>query len=381
VKNDDLVVATHGRAFWILDDVTPLRELAAGRVMEDLHLFPPRPTVRQTLGWSVDLFRGPGKNYSMGLGATLAFTEEKGPAGETVRKFLDGGENPPNGVIIYYHLPEKWEGDLSLTLLDEQGNAIRTYTPKPPAKEESTDSKPVEEPPAQTPPADERFLPAKPGLNRFVWDLRYPNATKVPGDLTTEKSTTGPRAAPGDYQVQIKLGERTLTECFRLAADPRVSATTEDLQKQFALGLAIRDKVDQVHTAINRLRKVREQVAAWRKRAADGDAGPQETHDKIITAAKELESALTAVETELIQTEAKTGSDRLRLKSRLNTKLIGLISVVSSADAAPTSQAHAVFDHLSAQVDDQLAQLHHLLEEDVQAFNELVQQANLTPVG
>jgi hypothetical protein len=199
--------------------------------------------------------------------------------------------------------------------------------------------------------------------------------------LTTEKSTTGPRAAPGDYQVQIKLGERTLTECFRLAADPRVTASQEDLQQQFVLGLAIRDKVDQVHTAINRLRKVREQVVTWRKRAADGDTGTQETREQIITAAKELEAALGAVETELVQTEAKTGSDRLRFKSRLNTKLIGLISVVSSADAAPTSQAHAVFEHLSAKVDDQLAQLHHLLEEDVQVFNELVQQAHLTPVG
>ena len=106
IKDDDLVVATHGRAFWILDDVTPLRELAAGRVQPGMHLFPPRLTTRQTLGWSVDLFRGPGTNYSMGLGAAIAFRDRKGPDGEQIRTFLDGGENPPNGAIIYFTLPE-----------------------------------------------------------------------------------------------------------------------------------------------------------------------------------------------------------------------------------------------------------------------------------
>jgi photosystem II stability/assembly factor-like uncharacterized protein len=371
VKDADLVVATHGRAFWILDDITPLRELAAGRVAHDLHLFPPRPTVRQTLGWSVDLFRGPGKNYSMGLGAMITFTEEKGPDGEMVRTFLDGGENPPNGAIIYYTLPDQWDGPLALAILDEQGNTIRTFTPKPPAKDGANGDK----------PAEERTLPAAPGLNRFVWDLRYPNAVKVPGELTTEKATTGPKAAPGYYQAQLTLGDpaqggQTVTECFTLQADPRVTAGAEDLQRQFELGMAIRDKVDQIHAAVNRLRKVRGQVAAWRQRAADMDDG-----QKIVDAAQELEAALTAVEVELVQTEAKTAGDRLRLKSRLNAKLIALISVVSSADAAPTDQAYTVFNELVQRADAQLATLHHLFEEDVPAFNELVLQAHLTPVG
>jgi photosystem II stability/assembly factor-like uncharacterized protein len=377
VKEGDLVVATHGRSFWILDDLTPLRETSAGRGLPGLRLFPPRPTVRQALSWGVDPSRGPEKNYSMGLGATITFCEGKGSEGEPVRRFLDGGENPPNGVIVYYSLPDPLPAPVTLTFLDAEGKEIRSFTTKPAPGEKIASEKPASDKAgSENKSAEERTIPARSGLNRFVWDLRYPNAVKVPGDVTTEKAVTGPRAAPGNYQVRLQAGEQTATEDFTVRADPRVRATEADFQAQFALGLQIRDKIEQTHAAINRLRRIRQQVTAWSARAQARAEG-----ENIVQAASELETALTAIERELIQTEAKTGSDRLRLKSRLNTKLIGLISVVSSADAAPTQQARDVFAHLSAQVDEQLARLHHLIEEDVAEFNELVDAAKLTPVA
>jgi photosystem II stability/assembly factor-like uncharacterized protein len=365
LKGNDLVLATHGRSFWILDDVTPLRQMAASGAPQRVQLFPPATAIRQTLGWSVGLWRGPGKNYAMGLGSAMTFSEEKGADGEQKRKMLDAGENPPQGAIIYYYLPEAPTTPLTLTFLDADGNEIKRFISKPSpaaALDKGKESK----------ANDERFAPASGGLNRFVWDLRYPDATKVPSDLTTEKAVTGPVAAPGRYQVQLRVGEQCFTQSFDLRIDPRVTASQADLEAQFALGRQICDRISVLHTAINRLRRIRQQVEEWRKRSEENLA--------IVQAATALEEKLTAIENQLVQTGAKTGNDRLRLPGRLNTKLIGLISVVNCADAKPPQQAYRVFDHLSAQVDQQLALLDGVLGDDLVAFNDLVRSANVAPV-
>ncbi|MEZ4864497.1 MAG: glycosyl hydrolase [Caldilineaceae bacterium] len=357
VKESDLVVATHGRAFWILDELTPLRQAAAANVVtEAVHLFPPRPTTRLTLGWSVSMFRGPGKNYMMGLGSAITFTEEKNAEGQPVRKMLDAGENPPTGVVLYYWLKEQPESPIKLTFFDNAGKEIRSYS----NKTEST-------------PKDETTIPAKAGLNRFVWDMRYPDAVKVPGDLTTEKASTGPRAKPGDYQAQLTVGDQTQTVPFVIVADPRVNASQADLDAQFQLWQEITAKVSDAHNGINRLRKVRTQLDGWIERALD--------NQQVVDAAKAIREKLDAIEQELVQTQATTNNDRLRLPSRLNTKLIGLISIVSAADARPPQQAYDVFTHLSGQIDDQLALLDGIIGDDLAAFNDMVLAANITPVS
>ena len=124
IKGSDLVAATHGRSFWVLDDLTPLREQNAEATGGGVHLFPPRSTVRPWQNWSVDLFRGPGKahkNYMMALGTGLTFYEDRTPEGERVRTFLDAGENPPAGAIVYYMLGEASAGPISMTFLDARG--------------------------------------------------------------------------------------------------------------------------------------------------------------------------------------------------------------------------------------------------------------------
>src|SRR5262249_22119358 len=153
------------------------------------HLFRPRPTVRPWQNWSVDLFRGPGKthkNYAMALGTGLTFYEDRTPEGERVRTFLDAGENPPVGVIVYYTLGAAASDRVSLSFLDHTGAVIRPFTPKPaaPPAAEAPKAPGTAAAPAPTPPPDERFLTARPGLNRFVWDLRYPFAERVPGDVS-----------------------------------------------------------------------------------------------------------------------------------------------------------------------------------------------------
>lgn len=357
IKDGDLVVATHGRAFWILDDITPLRELPSKiQNPKSAILFSPRPTIRLTLGWSVNMFRGPGKNYMMGLGSAITFIEEKGENNEQKRKMLDAGENPPQGVILYYWLEAIPASPIKLTILDKAGNEVKSFTSKG----------------ADT-PKEETTLPAKPGLNRFVWDMRYPDAVKVPGDLTTEKAVTGPRAAPGHYQAQLTVGDTSQRVPFTILVDPRIDVSQADLDTQFALWQQITDKISDTHRGINKLRKIRRQLDGWIERAED--------NQQIVDAARSIHQKLSTIERELIQTEAKTGNDRLRLPARLNTKLIGLISIVAAADARPPQQTYDVLGHLGGQVDEQLALLDGIIGDDLAAFNDLVLSAHLTPVS
>jgi hypothetical protein len=199
------------------------------------------------------------------------------------------------------------------------------------------------------------------------------------GALTTEKAATGPAAAPGTYQVQLKVGDQVETQTFELKADPRVTTGQADFDKQFALWQKIRDKVSETHEGINRLRRIRSQVTALADNLkAAGDLNSQT--EAIVEAAKAIAETLTAIEIELVSADAKTGNDRLRLPSRLNVKLIGLISVVASADAAPPQQAYDVFEHLSGRADEQLVRLKQVIETDVPAFNKLVKEAEVPAV-
>jgi len=390
VKNGDLVAATHGRSFWILDDLTPLREAAAGAA-EATRLLAPRATVRPWQNWSVDLFRGPGKthkNYMMALGTGLTFYEDRTPEGERVRTFLDAGENPPTGAIVYYVLPGTSAGPVSLGFLESGGAVIRTFGTRPeePAPDGGTSRPLGAETTSIAPegaPKDERYITARPGLNRFVWDLRYPGAEKVPGDVTTEKAITGPLAPPGTYQVRLTVGDRSWAQSFEVRKDPRVPASQADLDAQFALWIRIRDTLSETHAGINRLRRIRHQVSEWSERvresAAPGGQAPERLR-AIAGAAEALLVRLAEIETELVQTGARNSMDALRFPARLNLRLASLVSVLSSADAAPPRQAVEVYEHLAAQVRRELGRLQALVETDVSAFNTLVREGSLPAV-
>ena len=395
IKDDDLVIGTHGRSFWVLDDITPLRQMAAElqdrdraqeRVGHFTQLFAPRPTVRRWLGWSVGLFRGPGKNYSTSLGVPATYTEDKTPAGEQLRRMLDAGENPPQGVIVYYTLPENFDADehgpLSLTIFDGEGNEIKRFRPKPDdVDEESSATNGIPKAAKQAIDPTESFLPAHAGLNRFVWNMRYPNAEKVTDDVMGD-AVTGPLAAPGAYRAELSVGDEKFEQDFEIVIDPRVEADADAMQAQFDLWKQINDKVSETHAAINRLRSLRSQVNGWAERiaATNGDLGDAR-REEIQSSASALREKLSTIESELIQTGSRTPGDRLRLQSRLNTKLAGLISVVASADAAPPQQAHDVYDYLASQIDEQISRLDGLVGDDVAAFNDLVREASVPPVA
>jgi photosystem II stability/assembly factor-like uncharacterized protein len=340
VHGDDLVASTQGRSFWILDDLSPLRQMTAAIAGEEAHLFRPRAASR--------------------------YVTPEAPPGT--------GQNPPSGAIVYYTLraePRDKE-EIALEVLDRGGRLVRRFTNKEEKKDEGA--------PAGDGEDDDRgggmtLLPAKAGLNRFVWDLRSPDASKFKGLILWAGGTRGPRVAPGAYQLRLTAGGKTMTEPLPVVGDPRLPATAEDYQKQYDLMLKIRNKLTETHDAVVRIREAREQVKAVadHAKAAGGD-------EAIARAAESLTKSLTSVEEALYQTKNQSNQDPLNYPIRLNNKLSALAGVVASADASPTASAYAVYDDLARRLDGELVRLKQILDTDLPAFNQLVRDKGVPAV-
>ena len=361
VKDNDLIAATHGRSFWVLDDLSPLHQVTKDVTEAPVHLIEPRVTVRLR---SPGTRRKPsvGKQYRLSLGADVTYTESIGPAGETVRHFLDAGENPPRGVIITYYLKEKSEAEVTLTISDNQGKLIKEFSSKVP--DDKSDDAEVEP----------RVL-AEAGLNRFVWDMRYPDYRKVPGDKTMEEVTIKPLAAPGTYQVSLSVDGEVQTKSFQIVKDSRVQASQADLDAQFETHMAIRDKLSDTNDSINRLVNVRRQVEEWEQRAASHPSA-----SVVADAAGSLKQKLESIESELVQTKHRGARDRLNLPVKLNRQIADLAAVVASADFAPPQQVHEVFRELSARIEAQQALLQEVVEQDVNNFINLVHELEIPAI-
>jgi photosystem II stability/assembly factor-like uncharacterized protein len=367
IKEHELVAATHGRSFWILDDLTSLHQLSEQVLSASAHLFTPRPTFRLAPPLGYTRQPAPGKSYMVAQGAPATYVETSSPIGQTVRTFLDAGKNPPDGAIVTYYLREKPAGEVTLSVLDAQGQLIKRFSSLA-ANSQAAPST-----------AKEPRVPAEAGLNRFVWNLRYPDARAVPGDVTTERSLTGPLAPPGSYQVRLSVGEQTYTTSLALHKDPRVNAIPADFEAQFSLLLRIRDKLSETHDAIIQLRDIRQQLEEWGRRAERVPAGLPVT-EAVGQAAIRIREKLSAIEAELIQSQARVQQDQLNFPTRLNAKLAGLTSVVASADGAPTQQAYEVFHDLSTRIDQQLIQLQEVIDTEVTAFNDLIRTSGIPAI-
>ena len=341
VHEDDLVVSTQGRAFWILDDITPLRQMTEQAVRAPAWLFKPSPAY---------LFGGP-----VGGGRT-------------------SGANPPAGALIYYrlaHAPAEKE-EVKLEFLDEQGRVIRKITNHPDEDEEQPAGGDDEDRSFARGP---RAIPVKAGLNRFAWDLRYADASRFKGLILWGGGLQGPTVVPGTYQVRLTVGGESQTQSFEVRKDPRLSTTLADYQKRFDLHLKIRDKLTETHDAIVRLRDVRSQVKAVAERAKGV------TKDSsLAVAARALSDSLTAIEEELYQTKSRSSQDPLNYPIKLNNKLSDLTSVVASADAAPTAQCYVVYEDVAGKIDVQLAKLTRVLGDPLARFNLMVREQDVPAV-
>ena len=361
VKDDDLLAATHGRSFWILDDLSQVRQIGPEIADKAFHLAKPRRTFRLPSPFG-SRKASSGKNYQLSLGGIVTYTERKGAHNEVVRTFLDSGENPPDGVVTTYYIKEPPKEMATLTYLDAQGNVIKTFSSVAPEGE-----KPEE--------ADLR-APAGAGMNRFLWNMRYPDARRIPQDKSLEGAGVGPLAVPGTYQVVLTVdGQASPPETFEIVKDPRVAASQEDLQAQFDLLMRVRDRLSEANDAVVELRSVRQQVDEWESRAQGGPSA-----QAVEEAAAGLKEKLGAVEDDLIQVGFRGARDRLHLPVKLNRKLAELLTVVGSADFAPARQMVEVFQDVSEKIDNPLGRLQEVMDVDVPQFINLVHEVEVPAI-
>jgi photosystem II stability/assembly factor-like uncharacterized protein len=362
VKEGDLIAATQGRAFWILDDLSPLREMSQDIVAAPFHLFTPRPALRLTAG---------------------GFSRE--PRFE--------GKNPPAGALVAFQLGDLADGtEVALEFADAAGGTVRRFEGKTDfveqkeaeadkaageAKDEpEADAEKGAEEGEEKPSPEVGKLTLARGLNRFAWDLRTIPAKDFDGMILWSGDTDGPRVPPGTYRVTLTVGEASQSADLELLADPRVSATQADLEAQYEFLVGVRDKLSETHQAIRDIRKVREQMGAVKARLGEG-----EEHEALREAMKQIEEKTSGVEKALYQTQNSSRQDPLNFPVRLDDKLAGVASVVATGDAAPTVQARAVRDELTAAIDAELAKLREVWEVDLPAFNQAVLEAAVPAVS
>ena len=343
-EEDNLVVATQGRAFYVLDDLSLMRALNPDKQtpwIGGTHLFAPRTSYRM---------QGAG---GFGGGG------QQGAA----------GTNPPNGVVVNYWFKTKPKGEVTLEFRDAAGKTIRTVSSKPPEHEEKSAEGDDDEEDEPRPGAAPRVA-AEPGMNRFVWDMRYPDAVRFPGMIFWAASTRGPLVIPGKYQVRLVADGQTQTAEFEIKKDPRTATTPEDFEKQLTLALQLRDKLSQANEGVIKIRAAEKQLAPY-----------EGSKDKDVSArAKQLTGKLKAVEEELYQTRLRANEDALNFPIKLNNKIASLLSTVMASDTAPTAQSGMVSEELATKANAQLKTLDHLMKDDVSSFNKLVRDRNVPAI-
>jgi photosystem II stability/assembly factor-like uncharacterized protein len=335
VKNDDLAVATHGRSFWILDDIAPLRQLSAQASNWNMHLFAPSTAFRLRFPFDVD------KRQPVGL-------------------------NPPKGAIVYYYFKEAPKGEVTLEILDEQGRLVRKLSSEE-KKAESSFS--AEWPDLEVP---EDRIPAEAGLNRFAWDLRVEGPRKLPGELMGELRSLGPTALPGKYQVRLTAGGKSEMAPLELRLDPRLNVSQADLQKQFDLSLKIREQISALHDAVAGIRETRAQLQALQRRFGD-----QPRYKTISEASKSLEQKMAPIEEELLQVKAKSTEANLNFPVLTDEQLHSLGGSVDSSDNAPTRQQYDAFEALSQAANAQIAKWKQVMDTDLAGLNDMIRKESV----
>jgi len=372
VKNNDLVAATHGRSFWILDDLTALHQLSDDIQDKAVHLMKPRDTARVLPKIFENEFGGaPGKNYMGSLGLGAAYIETTTPENRKVFTYLDSGANPPKGVVVTYYLKDAPAEKIKLEFLDSDGNVLRTFTSMDDeirkAQKEADDDAPKP-----------LYATANAGWNRFLWDLRIEEATRLEANDPHGASMAGPMVVPGAYQVRLTVGDETQTEAFNVFLDPFVgNVPHEDLQAQFDLLLNIRDKLSEANGAVNQMRRLRKQLDGWAQRL-DGD----DSTKALATTARDLKEKILDIEKILMYPDLKPGWPGMANHGiQLTRQLAALPSVVGCGDYKPTDQSHEVYNKLAGEIDEQLAAFAALVSGELAAFNKTLKERNIEVVG
>jgi photosystem II stability/assembly factor-like uncharacterized protein len=351
IHEDDVVVGTHGRSFWILDNITPLRQLTPDVAGSEAFLFKPQTAYR--VRWNMN-------------------TDTPLPPEEPA------GKNPPDGAMIDYYLASDASGAVTLEVFDPSQKLVRRYasTDKP----EPVNAKDLDVPTYWIrPPA---ILPAKAGAHRFLWDLHYPAPEGLPRSYPiaaiyrdTPSEPKGPWVLPGEYRVKLTVNGRTLSQSFSVKMDPRVKTPAEGIQQQFSIALQCWQGAGRAHEALEQVHKLRTQIAPLQTRAGKGP---------LADAIASFDQRLAALEGG--PARRRRGPPGIRRSSeknltRLRGDLIAVLGLVDEADAAPTTQVVAASEELARGLKELMSQWEAVRSHDLPALNEQLRQAKLQAIA
>jgi photosystem II stability/assembly factor-like uncharacterized protein len=333
IHDNDLVASTQGRSFWILDDLTVVHQVASSTTAKTASLLQPRNTYRMRMPKS--------------------------------------DSNPPNGALIFYSLPEEVKGEITLQIYDSKGNVIQTFSSE-------YASKPDLEFPYDIMGtyAGDRKLTKNAGLNRFVWDLRYPVIDFAPGTIVWGY-LGGVKVAPGTFKATLNIGDWNQSQTFTVLKDPRSSASQQDLDEQFAFEMQIQDRLNELYRAVKQIRSVRQQAHDLTGKVATSgkdDSGLKKASDS-------LWQKLTEIEDELMQPRNEADQDTENYPTKIDNQLAYIYMHLDYSDSRPTEGQKERVNDLFKEIDVQLAKLKSVLQTDVAAFNKLAVAAGVTPVS
>jgi photosystem II stability/assembly factor-like uncharacterized protein len=343
VKGDDLVVGTHGRSLWILDDLEPVREWNAAE-RTDVHLFPVADAIR--------------------------WREGEGAYGTRAASF----SNPPRGAAIYYFLKDKPKGEVKIEILDAEGTIVRTLSSIPREPDNSDDNEDPED-------LKKEALSAEPGVHRATWDLAWQGATKIKGGkIDTGDPLEGPRAVPGPYTVRLTVDGKTQNAPLRIVADPRGSAPQPTLEAQVAYALRVRNDVSKLTGLVNDLRSVKDQLRA-RARALDPRKSEAAVADLLKASDAVIKNA-DRLEDKLHNPTAEVVYDILAMRggTRLYSRLVPLQMWAVEADGPPTTGMTQVLEVHEKELAELEQETKSFIEEDVGTLNDTASRLGLSYV-
>ena len=325
IKNNNLIAATQGRSFWMIDDLTPLHQLSQSVASSSQYLFKPMDSYRMSGGQG--------------------------------RPSLTEGMNHPGGVMVHYYLKEVPDTTVMLEFLEPDGDLIMRYTtaPKKGSDDEELDAEELEA-----------------GMNRLVWNMRYPGAERFDGLIMWAAGTAGPTAAPGNYKVRLTVGDYTQEQDFTILAAPRSETDMAGYQAQFDYLIAVRDKVTETHQAIKDIRQTRSDM----NRVSELLEGREDAED-ILEMVKEINKAITEVEEELYQTKNRSNQDPLNYPIKLNNRLAALGSQVGYGNYPPTNQAEAFRKEVTELIDEQLRKWYEVRDQQVPELNNQIKDLRI----
>jgi photosystem II stability/assembly factor-like uncharacterized protein len=371
IKDNDLIAATHGRAFWVLDDISPLRQMADSVRAATVFLFAPSTAVRFE-------------------------------AGRSGRRDAESGENPLAGAYIDYWLKGTPNpGDqVKLEFIDLRGAVIRTFTSEDtsPAKRDSariaytavdslrrltaydttgqaSQHRRIESDSAAYLPSDS-VVHARAGLNRFVWDLRAPGARPLKNIINDEGTTDGPMIVPGEYAVRLTAAGVTHLQHFRVVDDPRMGATAEQLAASYAFATQVVAKLNELGDQVRRIETMQKQISD-----REAQAKGQPYASRVSNAAGSLKAQLESVRTALADVHSHADQITLHYPVRPYNQLLNVNRMALSYDRGPTQQGVTVFRTLAGQVDAQIDRLHRLESGEVSAFNRMLEELKVPAVS